>query len=318
MSDEEIRLLPYSYIVGQRELCDLLEISHVMRSRVGGVLVSGERGTAKSTIVRSFARMLHGLLPVTLPINATDDRVIGGWNINALMQGKPVWQEGLLQKANGTGLLYIDEVNLLDDHIINIILDVVSTGVLVIERDGKELPAIPVDFSLVGTMNPEEGMLRPQLLDRFGLYVPMAAEESTAIRREILSRVIKFDQERNSRHSEWLAEGMAMDAECRDRIKGARETMPAVVLTEDAKDLCARVAAEFKLEGHRGEIIMAKGAQAWAALNGRLRTIPPDVWKVAKHTVMHRRRDTDYSDGIVWSEADEEQLASLFAEATRH
>jgi magnesium chelatase subunit I len=159
-------LLPYNYVVGQDKLKQMLSIAYVMGSSVGGVLVSGERGTAKSTIVRSFARMMYGGLPTTLPINATDDRVMGGWDIEALMKGNPEPMPGLLKQANKTGMLYIDEVNLLDDHIVNLILDVVSTGVLVVERDGINDQEEDVSFMLVGTMNPDEGSLRPQMLDR--------------------------------------------------------------------------------------------------------------------------------------------------------
>lgn len=129
-----VPLLPYSYVLGQDTLRRALEIAYVAPS-VGGVLVSGERGTAKSTTVRAFARMMYGELPVTLPINATDDRVVGGWRIDALMAGRTEPQPGLLEHANEQGVLYIDEVNLLDDHIVNLILDVVSTGLLAVQRE---------------------------------------------------------------------------------------------------------------------------------------------------------------------------------------
>ena len=122
-----IPLLPYSYVLGQDALRRDLEIAYVVPS-AGGVLISGERGTAKSTTVRAFARMMYGELPVTLPINATDDRVVGGWRIDALMAGRTEPQPGLLEQASRQGVLYVDEVNLLDDHIVNLILDVVSTG----------------------------------------------------------------------------------------------------------------------------------------------------------------------------------------------
>lgn len=118
--------LPYSYVVGQSEVRNALAIAYVMGSSVGGVLLSGERGTAKSTIVRSFASMMYERLPVTLPINATDDRVLGGWDIDSLMRGEPRLKKGLLQQATDTGMLYIDEANLLDDHVVNLILDVVQ------------------------------------------------------------------------------------------------------------------------------------------------------------------------------------------------
>jgi magnesium chelatase subunit I len=135
MDKSEIPIFPYHLIVGQEQLKLALELAYIA-PRIGGVLLSGERGTGKSTAVRAFAYMMYGGLPVTLPINATEDRVIGGWEINELMQGKAEWQDGLLVEANKK-VLYVDEVNLLDDHIVNIILDVTSTGVLVIQREGK-------------------------------------------------------------------------------------------------------------------------------------------------------------------------------------
>lgn len=324
--ESDFPLLPYSYIVGQSTLRDLLEIDYVMRSSVGGVLVSGDRGTAKSTIVRSFARMMHGGLPVTLPINVTDDRVVGGWNVDALMLGKAVWREGLLEEAsrsgenNERGMLYIDEVNLLDDHIVNLILDAASTGVLVIQRDGTGKTGIEVDFSLVGTMNPDEGLLRPQLLDRFGFYVGVTAEEegSARLRAQILNTVLRFDEERDRPHSEWLAEGKRADRERCEEIRQARDRLPQVKSTEQAEILCARLAAEFNLEGHRGEIVMAQGARAWAALSGRSQTTVPDVEKVAWHAIAHRRKDADYADGIGQTHDDKTRLATVIASARRH
>ena len=149
MSDISVnKILPYTSIIGQKRLKLALELAYIA-PRLGGVLLSGQRGTGKSTAVRAFAQMMYGNLPVTLPINATEDRVIGGWQINELMEGKAKWQEGLLQEADGE-LLYIDEVNLLDDHIVNIILDVTSTGVLVIQREGQSTQN-KVSFTLVGT-----------------------------------------------------------------------------------------------------------------------------------------------------------------------
>jgi len=285
-----------------------------MRSSVGGVLISGERGTAKSTIVRSFARMMYGGFPVTLPINATDDRVLGGWRINALMQGDPDWQPGLLQQADGR-MLYIDEVNLLDDHIINLILDVVSTDVLVVEREGMDDPQIRVSFTLVGTMNPEEGALRPQLLDRFGLFVPASAEQDPDVRRDILLTVLRFDAERDQRDSEWLAEGASRDAERRERITGARDIVHDVEVPDGIVTLCAAVAAEFEVVGHRGEIVMAQGARAAAALDDRYTVTEDDVRGIAQYAIMHRRREAAYAEAIEWSDKDAERLEHVFSGA---
>ncbi|MBB5083070.1 AAA family ATPase [Nonomuraea endophytica] len=305
-------LLPYSYLVGQEALRRGLEIAYVMPS-VGGILISGERGTAKSTAVRSFARMMYGELPVTLPINATDDRVMGGLRIDALMRGDTEEQPGLLEQAGEQGVLYVDEVNLLDDHIVNLILDVVSTGLLVVQREGLDKPAIPVTFTLVGTMNPEEGTLRPQLLDRFGLLVPISAETSAETRNEVLKTVLRFDVERAKERSGWLEDGAALDRAHRERIAAAREAARGMPVREELTILCARIAAEFELAGHRGEIVMAQAARALAALEGREGVGEEDVAGVAPYAIMHRRREVAYGEGIAWTGEDARRLRKVLS-----
>jgi magnesium chelatase subunit I len=306
-------LLPYSYIVGQDQLKWLLEVDYVMRSSVGGVLISGERGTAKSTIVRSFANMIGEQLPVTLPINATDGRVVGDWDVRSLASGAPEKKPGLLQKANGK-MLYIDEVNLLDDHIINLILDVASTNVLVVQREGMD-KEIPVSFSLVGTMNPEEGALRPQLLDRFGLFMEMKAVPDPRVRAEILRTVLRFDAERNQDHSGWLDEGRWQDNQRKADIESAKSSAEYIEPTDEVVDLCAAVAAKFDVVGHRAEIVMARAACAAAALDDRFTPTPQDVIRVAPHAVMHRRRNAAYTDRFEWTAADERSLAQVITVA---
>ena len=305
-------LLPYSYIVGQDMLRRALEIAYVVPS-IGGVLISGERGTAKSTTVRTFARMMYGALPVTLPINATDDRVLGGWRIDALMRGRSEPQPGLLEEAGQQGVLYIDEVNLLDDHIVNLILDVVSTGVLVVQREGLARPEIQLSFTLVGTMNPEEGTLRPQLLDRFGLLVPVKAELDKDVRRDILKTVMRFEEERRKSHSEWLEYGAALDRARQKKIRAAHDAFHGVVLTDVAELMCAQIAAEFQLAGHRGEIVMAQGARATAAIDGRDKATGEDVGRVAQYAIIHRRRDVVYGEAIDWTDKDSERLDRILA-----
>jgi magnesium chelatase subunit I len=306
-------LLPYSYIVGQEALRRILEVAYVMPS-VGGVLASGERGTAKSTIVRSFSRMMYGELPVTLPINATDDRVMGGWRIDALLKGRDERQPGLLEQAGKNGVLYIDEVNLLDDHVINLILDVVATGLLVVQREGMDRPEVPASFTLIGTMNPEEGWLRPQLLDRFGLLVPVSGELDPVIRRDILLTVLRFEEERALPHSKWLQRGAALDDERRRSVVAARKVVRDVQLTPAAVSLCAVIAAEFKIAGHRGEIVMAQAARATAALAGRTATVTDDVRKVAQYAIMHRRSAVVYGEPMEWTAKDTELLEAVCLE----
>ncbi|MCP3913928.1 MAG: AAA domain-containing protein, partial [bacterium] len=198
--------------------------------RLGGVLLSGERGTGKSTVVRGFSRMIQGSLPVTLPINATEDRVVGGWNVAEALKGNKEWQHGLLHEAGRDNqILYVDEVNLLDDHIVNILLDVTSTGILEVQREGIARRDV-LELTLVGTMNPEEGGLRPQLLDRFALMVQVKTEEQ--YRRAVLETVLAFDDALARRErgeaSDFLEEMTALDGERKERLQKAREASPEI------------------------------------------------------------------------------------------
>ncbi|GAA2160128.1 AAA family ATPase [Actinomadura napierensis] len=313
-----IEILPYSRIVGQRPLLRALELCFVAPS-IGGLLITGERGTAKSTTVRAFSRMVHGgALPVTLPINATDDRVLGGWNVDALMRGAPERQPGLLEQAGG-GLLYVDEVNLLDDHVVDLILDVASTGVLVVQREGLDLPDVPVSFTLVGTMNPEEGGLRPQLLDRFGMVVPVTAARGAAERQEILLTVLRFERECARAvadgGSPWLEEGRARDRRLLDRLAAARDAWPGVDLPPAMAALCARVAEAFGAVGHRAEAVTARAAIALVTLDGRREVTAADVAEAAPYALPHRRPDAAHGDGIGWTGEDARRLAALGAQA---
>jgi magnesium chelatase subunit I len=311
-------LLPYSYVVGQQEFRRLLAIAYVIGPEGGGLLVSGERGTAKSTIARSFAYMMRGKLPVTLPINATDDRIMGGWEIDSLLRGddEPQWKDGLLKQAGDRGMLYIDEVNLLEDHIINLILDVASTGVLTVERDGVDASDTDVSFMLVGTMNPDEGALRPQLLDRFGFFMPIEAERDREVRRHILLNRLRFDVEREKAGSDWLQKGRALDRQHRSGLEDAKKRAAGMDPTNNSAllDACASVAEEFDVVGHRAELVMARAACAAAAIVGREAPAPADVAGIARYAVMHRRRNDDYSDSFTWGEPEKKRLASVIPE----
>ena len=244
----KIPVLPYSLIVGQASLKLALELAYIM-PRLGGVLLSGHRGTGKSTAVRAFAQMVYeGEMPVTLPKNATEDREVGGRAVRDMLQKKPKWQKGLLLEAKKK-LLYVDEINLLDDHIVNIILDVTATGKLVVARDGNS-ESYDVPFTLVGTMNPEEGGLRPQLLDRFGLMVNVTTE--------------------------------------RDAL-----------------------ATEFKVEGNRGERVLAMAARAYAARENQLEVTAEHVAKVAPLALQHRRPAMAQNNEAVWSPEDDAQVQQV-------
>jgi len=254
-------ILPYASLVGLADAKLALELAYI-EPRIGGVLLSGERGTAKSTAVRAFALMTSGRLPVTLPINATEDRVVGGWKIEDLMEGFASHRPGLLVEAD-KGLLYVDEVNLLDDHIVNIILDVSSTGVLVVQREGLALPPHPVRFTLVGTMNPEEGTLRPQLLDRFGLAVDVVGLAPHADRKRALENVLQLDAALAGGPAAQaaVAAARAEDDAHRQTLDMARQRVRDMSV-DPVLELCVGIAHAFKVKGQRAEQVLALASGA--------------------------------------------------------
>jgi magnesium chelatase subunit I len=250
-------------------------------------------------------------LPVTLPINATDDRVLGGWELNSLMRGELMEQPGLLEEAGEKGMLYIDEVNLLDDHVVNIILDVASTGVLNIQREALNV-AKHLSFGLVGTMNPEEGGLRPQLLDRFGLMVT-AAELGPALRRQVIATVLRFEEERLRPGSDWLRDGRERDDERRVVLEKARRAYRKVEMDSDMVTLCAEAASCVKAVGHRGELVTAFAARALAALEGAPRVEREHLRRITRMTLRHRRAESVHGGGVEWSREELHVLDGLLA-----
>lgn len=314
IKESEINILPYSLIVGQEQLKLALELAYIA-PRIGGVLISGQRGTGKSTAVRAFAKMMTGKLPVTLPINATEDRVVGGWKIDQLMDGKAVAQPGLLEKANGS-LLYIDEVNLLDDHIVNIILDVTSTGVLIVQREGRNANK-SVSFNLVGTMNPEEGGLRPQLLDRFGLMVSVKAEEEKNQRAKILRTVLDFDQalflQKAGNSSKYIDDAIAKDQEKKQLLEEAKQRFYQVEVSEEMALKCVNLAVHFQAEGNRGDYIIALAARALAALQDAEIVTDEHIKNVAQLALQHRRSVANQNNQMSWSEEDNQDLREILS-----
>jgi magnesium chelatase subunit I len=306
----EPSILPYSLLVGQEDLRLALEISYVNRGI--GVLATGKRGTAKSTTVRAFSRMAFGKLPVTLPIGASDDRVLGGWRIESLLKAKDDWQPGLLAQATESEpeILYIDEVNLLDDHLVNLILDAASTRVLVVQRENVDREPERVRFALVGTMNPDEGGLRPQLLDRFGLVVAVDTEDDRDTRRRILSTVLSYEdaldeEERSGRTPDFLRQARADDEAMRAKLAAARTRAPSVTVADETLDACAALAQNFDVIGHRGELVMLRAARALAALEDAGTAGVAHLRRVARPALIHRRQNLESGALRAWGDTED-------------
>ncbi|MEO1686525.1 MAG: magnesium chelatase ATPase subunit I [Pseudomonadota bacterium] len=300
---------PFAAIVGQLEMKQALRIAAVDPT-VGGVLVFGDRGTGKSTAVRSLAALLPPIivapgspwnLPpeagapsetvptpvVDLPLGATEDRVVGALDLErALTQGEKAFEPGLLARAN-RGFLYIDEVNLLEDHLVDLLLDVAASGENVVEREGLSVRH-PARFVIVGSGNPEEGELRPQLLDRFGLSVEVGSPKNVAQRVEVIKRRDAFERNRHAFMAAW---DDAQTAE-REAIVAARARLPDVE-TPDATLACAaELCLALGADGLRGELTLIRAARALAALEGASETEARHVRAIAPSALRHRlRRD---------------------------
>ncbi len=307
---------PFTALVGADELTRALLLSAIS-PEIGGVLVRGEKGTAKSTAVRALAAVLpdqrvsagcrfgcdpervedcpdgpHEGTPATrparlveLPVGATEDRVVGSLDLRrALGEGEAAYQPGLLAEAH-RGILYVDEVNLLHDHLVDVLLDAAAMGRNSVERDGVSI-SHPARITLVGTMNPEEGELRPQLLDRFGLTVHIAASRDPHERTEVVRRRLEADAD----PAGFAVRFAEQEAELTARIARARELVGLVELDERALRTIARVCAGFDVDGMRADIVTARTAVAHAAWQGRDRVEREDIRTAALLALPHRRR----------------------------
>ncbi|MFT4103889.1 MAG: AAA family ATPase, partial [Burkholderiaceae bacterium] len=282
---------PLSALVGQDDLVQALLICAV-NPAVGGVLVRGERGTAKSTAVRALAPMLAGAgggepAPlVEVPLGATLDRLVGSIDVRAALGGEHRAQRGLLARADG-GVLYVDEVNLLGDHLVDALLDAAAAGRVVVERDGLSVTEA-ARFLLVGTMNPEEGELRPQLLDRFGLGVEVAGPRDPQLRAEIVRRRIAFDADPAGFVATWAPQEQAIA----QQLAQARRRLAGVRLPETMLQRITTVCAQLDLDGIRGDLVCAQAARALAALDGTGEVTAGQVERAAQLALRHRlRRD---------------------------
>jgi magnesium chelatase subunit D len=336
-----VRTFPFSAVVGSENMALALILTTVSPD-VGGVLVRGEKGTAKTTMVRALAQVLPGIAvvegcrfscnpldpdptcpdgphdhPVSksrparlveLPVGATEDRVIGSLDLRqALGAGAVVYEPGLLAAAH-RGILYVDEVNLLHDHLVDLLLDAAAMGRSTVERDGVSV-AHAARLILIGTMNPEEGELRPQLLDRFGLTVEIAAPRDPELRAEVVRRRMAFDRDPAS----FVATYAADEHKLRARIARAQTLLPSVRLGDRQLATIARVCGAFEVDGMRADIVTARAAAAHAAWHGRSDIAKPDIRAAARLALPHRRRrnpfdapglDEDLLDQLLDAEPD--------------
>jgi len=320
-------IFPFTAIVDQEEM-KLGLILNVIDPTIGGLLIMGEKGTAKSTTVRALADLLPEIevvkgcrfncFPegpfcieclerkergevlevekkkmevVELPLGVTEDRVVGTIDIEyAITYGKRHFEPGLLARAN-RNFLYIDEVNLLEDHIVDLLLDSAAMGINRVEREGISF-FHPARFILVGSMNPEEGELRPQFLDRFGLCVEVRALTDKNLRKEVLKRKIEFDKDPKSFKEKWEPEQQRLS----QRIVKAKSLLPSVEVPEEIYETVVGLTSELSLDGHRGDIVLLKAAKAYAAFNGRTMVEKEDLKKVASFSLRHRLKRLPFEE----------------------
>jgi len=337
-------IFPFTAVVGQERMRRAL-ILNAVDTRIGGVLIRGERGTAKSTASRALAALLPSVkvvddcrfgcdpdkpatwcteckerfdgaskIPahiratsfVNLPVSATEDRVVGTLDIEqAIQKGERHFEPGVLASAN-RGLLYIDEVNLLDDHVVDVLLDSAAMGVNMVEREGISFTH-PSRFILVGTMNPEEGELRPQLLDRFALSVDIVGIRDARERVMIMERNLAFEQDADAFRNKWLPK----EEDLSHQIERGRELVGQV--THTSRDLLsiAALTASLNVDGHRADLVILKAARAQAAFEGRTKINDHDIALAAELTLPHRIKRTPFQQAEMTTEQLQERIEQL-------
>ena len=345
MESEKHKTYPFTAIVGQEEM-KLALLLNIVDPLIGGVLIMGHRGTGKSTAVRALADLLPEIsvvegcpyncdpddarnlcdpcrqkksrpsrpasVPVVeLPLGATEDRVCGTIDIErALAAGRKAFDPGLLARAN-RGFLYIDEVNLLEDHLVDLLLDVAVTGRNKVEREGVSVEH-PASFVLIGSGNPEEGELRPQLLDRFGLHSEVKTENYLQNRIDIVERRERYDRDRDA-----FCEDFAEHQEqLRKRISRARGGLAKIEVPRPVLEKIAQLCADLKIDGHRGELTIMRAARALAAFEGRRAVTDEHVKRVSAMSLRHRLR-RDALDETATSEQIEQAVEEVFPPSPR-
>ena len=323
LAQNERPVFPFTAIVGQEEM-KLALILNVIDPKIGGVMIMGDRGTGKSTTVRALVDLLPEIDVVTndpfnsdpsdpegmsdavrelvqknqplsiskakismvdLPLGATEDRVCGTIDIEkALTEGVKAFEPGLLAKAN-RGILYVDEINLLDDHLVDVLLDSAASGWNTVEREGVSIRH-PARFILVGSGNPEEGELRPQLLDRFGMHAQIGTVREPELRVKIVEQRTNFDQNPSSFQKDFFAS----QQELREKIVQARELLPRVELSYELRVNISKICSELNVDGLRGDIVSSRAAKAIAAFDGRNKVTPQDIYQIIALCLRHRLR----------------------------
>ena len=303
---------PFAAIIGQEEMKLALQLN-VIDPKIGGVMIMGDRGTGKSTTIRALADLLPDItiikndpfntdpkglatqyeteeikIPmVELPLGATEDRVCGTINLKEVLSGgSSTFEPGLLARAN-RGLLYVDEINLLDDHLVDVLLDSAASGWNTVEREGISIKH-PAKFILVGSGNPEEGELRPQLLDRFGMHAEIRTIREPNLRVKIVEERMSFDQS----PEEWFEKYEKEQFAIQDRIVRAQNSLSKVTINKDFQLKISQVCSELEIEGLRGDIVSTRAAKALAAFEGREEVTVDDIRRTITLCLRHRlRRD---------------------------
>jgi magnesium chelatase subunit I len=324
---------PFAAIIGQEEMKLALQLN-VIDPKIGGVMIMGDRGTGKSTTIRALADLLPDItiikndpfntdpkpfsvayeteeikIPmVELPLGATEDRVCGTINLKEVLSGgSSTFEPGLLARAN-RGILYVDEINLLDDHLVDVLLDSAASGWNTVEREGISIKH-PAKFILVGSGNPEEGELRPQLLDRFGMHAEIRTIREPNLRVKIVEERISFDQS----PQEWFEKYEKEQFFIQDRIVSAQNSLSKVGINKDFQLKISQICSELEIEGLRGDIVSTRAAKALAAFEGRQEVTVDDIRRTITLCLRHRLR-RDPMESISTGDKTNSVFERIFAE----